>query len=512
MLLTLFWLYGDPLSLRLTLQTLGIAAATAALTIPPAILVALLLFRTNVVGQEALRTLLALGLFVPVYVHIAGWRDLLGPQGWLPLANPWQPGNNLIDGWTGAVWLHAVAAFPWVVFLVGIAVGRDSADLEEDARLDVSPLTVLCRVTFRRNLDAVLVSLISVVISVFGEMSIASVCNVRTYAEVVFTGIPLGQTAGEATLTAVPGLLLVGALVLLASWLAQRLAPGKQDLEPRAARLLPLQNLRLPLTAMLWGVFAMLFGPALLGLIYKVGITVDQIDGQFVRGWSLAKGFWLTLGSLAVYRTELTWTLCLSSAVALVTTVLAFFLSSWASQSRGGRWGVSLLCAALFAIPGPVVGLVTGWGLNRPLLYGLAPLIDRTIFAPTLAVLTITLPIVTFYFWHAFSPQRQIREAAALDGSSWWQSQWRIVIPTNQRTIAAGALIAFVLAANDISASVLVLPAGIDTIARRIFGLLHFGGEDDVAGILLMNLLTIFVVAVAIRRLTGRSNRNGYRI
>lgn len=510
-LLGLFWLFGDPLSTRLTFQTLGLAAATAAVTLPPAILTALLLFRTKLWGNAGLRTLLVVWLFLPVYVHIAGWRDLFGPQGWLAISNPLLPGENLVDGWTGAVWLHSISVFPWVTFLVGIALKRGPTILEEVAWLEVSSFTVLRRVTVARNLDAVAVALVWIVLSVFGEMSIASVCNVRTYAEVVFTGIPLGLTADGAGLTMGPGMLLMAGLVLMASWLARHVSPGEADAEQRPPLPFPLGRFQKSCSTAIWLLFLLLLGPAVVGLVYKVGVTVTQMEGEFVRGWSLAKGLWLTLGSIATYRTELTWTFWISLAVSILTVVFALLLSDVTRQGRGGRWTVSLWCAFLFAIPGPVIGLVTAWVLNQPFLYGLAPTLDRTILAPTLAILTITLPIVTFYFWHCFVLERPVREAAALDGSSWWRTQCYLVIPANLRTIGAGALIAFVLAANDIGASVLVLPAGIDTIARRIFGLLHFGGEDDVAGILLMNLLVVAVIAIVIRRLTGARGRNGYR-
>ena len=404
-----------------------------------------------------------------------------------------------------------VTLTPWITFLMGVALKRGPANLEEAAWLEISTFTVLRRVTFARNLDAVTVALIWVVIAVFGEMSIASVCNVRTYAEVVFTGIPLGLTADEASLTMGPGVLLMAALVLLTSWLAHHIRPGEVDAELRPAFQFPLGRFRKFWSTGLWLLFIFLLSPAVVGLVYKVGVTVTQTNGDFVRGWSLVKGFWITVGSIAAYRTELTWTFWLSLSVSALTVVFAFLLSDVARRGRGGHWLVCLGCAFLFAIPGPVVGLATAWILNRPLLYALAPVIDRTILAPTLAILTLTLPIVTFYFWHCFVSQQQIREAAALDGSTWWRTHLHITIPTNLRMIGAGALIAFVLAANDIGASVLVLPAGIDTMARRIFGLLHFGGEDDVAGILLMNLLVVAVIAIVIRRLTGAPGGNGYR-
>ncbi|RCS42179.1 iron ABC transporter permease [Bremerella cremea] len=509
-LCVLLLLWGDPLSISLTANSLKFALATVACTLPLAIVTALLIFRTNIVGRAVLQTLLVVWLFIPVYIHIAGWRNLFGPQGWLEIANPLNPSANLIDGWTGVLWLHCVAAFPWAVLLTGIAFGRGPASLEDDAQLEISPLAVLTRVTLRRSWDAVLVAIAWLVIAVFGEMSIASVCNVRTYAEVVFTGIPLGQTASETGLTIAPGVLVIVGLVLLAAWSAETLRPREPDAETRRPAPIPLGKPRWFWSLLVWLLFLAALGPPLIGLVYKVGITINQVNGDFIRGWSLLKAIGLTASSVVVYRPELMWTLAIGGTVALVTTLLGLLLSDLAMRNRAGAWFVTLLCAALFALPGPIVGLSIAWGTNRPWLAGLAPLIDRSIFAPVLAILTITLPIVTFYYWHAFASQRQLREMAAIDGSNWWRTWTRVILPGNVSTIVAGALMGFVLACNDVAASVLVLPAGIDTISRRIFGLLHFGGEDNVAGILLMNLLVVAILASVICTLAGGTRRSDF--
>nr|WP_146115764.1 MULTISPECIES: ABC transporter permease subunit [Pirellulaceae] len=505
-----FWLWGDPLSIRLAFATSLYALAVIAMTLPPAIATSLLLFRTNLIGRRVLLALLVIWLFIPIYVHIAGWRDLFGPQGWLEVASPFDPSANLIDGWTGLLWLHGLAAFPWAVLITGMAFTRSSAGLEDDARLEITPLAVLARVTLRQNWDAVLVAAAWIVVTVFGEMSIASVCNVRTYAEVVFTGIPLGQSTTESTLTIAPGGALMIGLILLTAWLAHGLRPAPTDAEVKRAKLLPLAGRRVLASLVVWSLFLIPLAPPIAGLVYKVGITIDQVDGQFIRGWSLAKAFTLTLSSASIYQKELLWTLALSMTVAVITTIVSLLLSDLATRSRWSGSFVTLLCAALFALPGPIVGLGIAWGSNRPWLAPLAPLIDRSIFNPTLAILTVTVPLVTFFYWHAMHTSRQIYEMARIDGSSWWRTWTRIVLPANIPVIVAGALIALVLAANDVSASVMVLPAGIDTISRRIFGLLHFGGEDNVAGILLMNLAVVAALSVVIGRLASWRDRNDF--
>lgn len=53
------------------------------------------------------------------------------------------------------------------------------------------------------------------------------------------------------------------------------------------------------------------------------------------------------------------------------------------------------------------------------------------------------------------------------------------------RPAAATWLAAFAIASGDLAASILVVPPGITTIPVRVFGLLHSGVDDQVAGICL---------------------------
>ena len=264
---------------------------------------------------------------------------------------------------------------------------------------------------------------------------------------------------------------------MLAAWLAETVRPKSSDTDVKQPRPLPLKGNRWWCSALVWGIFLFALLPPMIGLVYKVGITVAQVDGQFVRSWSAMKGLRLTLGSVAVYHTELTWSLLLGLSAAIVTTIVALLLSDIASRSSFSGRLIAFLCGVLFALPGPMVGIALAWGTNKLWLSWLAPLLDRTIFVPTLAILTITLHLVTFFYWHAMHGLRQIRELAALDGSSWWRTWTRIIVPGNVATILAGTLIAFVLAINDVAASVLVLPAGIDTISRRSLACFILGAK-----------------------------------
>ncbi len=55
-----------------------------------------------------------------------------------------------------------------------------------------------------------------------------------------------------------------------------------------------------------------------------------------------------------------------------------------------------------------------------------------------------------------------------------------------------------VLGLGELSASILVVPPGVTTVAIRIFGLLHYGVEDQLAALCLATLLLISLLTAVI--------------
>src|SRR5207237_877239 len=64
----------------------------------------------------ALRRVIVVSLFVPLPLLTSAWQAALGGGGWL---GPTDPGRPWAIGMRAAVWVHAAAGLPWVVWLVG---------------------------------------------------------------------------------------------------------------------------------------------------------------------------------------------------------------------------------------------------------------------------------------------------------------------------------------------------------------------------------------------------------
>ena len=127
------------------------------MTVPLGTAAAVLLYRTDLPFRRTFRFLTLLALFVPLPLFTSGWQAVLGSGGWLPLAwwNPPRPGADSAtapggvwapwgQGIGSAVWIHAAAALPWVILVVGLGLSGVERDLEEDALTAAGPAGACC--------------------------------------------------------------------------------------------------------------------------------------------------------------------------------------------------------------------------------------------------------------------------------------------------------------------------------------------------------------------------------
>ena len=81
---------------------------------------------------------------------------------------------------------------------------------------------------------------------------------------------------------------------------------------------------------------------------------------------------------------------------------------------------------------------------------------------------------------------------------------FRIALPSRLAALALAWLVAMAVALGDLAASVLVVPPGVTTLSIRLFGLLHYGVEDQVAGICLVQVVVFTAVAIVVGRIIRR--------
>lgn len=506
----LFWLDAEPRTRALLLTTLKLCFTVMAVSVPVGATLAVLLSRTDVFGKRIFQTILTTMLFVPLYLQAAGWDAGFGRQGWLSLANeglaqPW------LSGFRAAMWIHCLAAIPWAALLIGIALRHIDPELEESASLDHSKVSILLRVTLPFAAPAIAVAALWVSILTAGEATVTDLYQVRTYAEEVYTMTQLldeslDQESGGASLPqgiGVLSLLLVAGLLMAVTILRQPIgAPVRPPL------LFPLGGWRLPATILVAIVVLMIAGVPLANLFYNAGMQVEANGGDLERHWSAAKASSMVFLAPQRFFSELRWSAAIGATSATLCLALAVPLAWF---GRRGRWRVLPALAAVAvgaAVPGPVLGLWIIRMLNWPDLAWLAWLYDHTILAPVLATTIRALPAAILVVWYGIqSLPSDLLDAAAVDGLTPIGRMLRVVIPIRSRALSAAWLCSLIVAAGELSASILVTPPGLFTIPVRVFGLLHAGVDDQVAGLCLANIGVMLLIQLGFARTFPRSDQ-----
>jgi len=519
--------------------------------VPLGTLLAWLLWRTDLPGRKFLLGLLGVMIFVPLYLQAGAWQAGFGDQGWFTLA---VNTSTWLAGWRGAIWIHSMAALPWVVGIVGIGFRLVEPELEEQALLDGSATQVFFRVSLRGAMPAVGVAALWVAVITAGEMSVTDLFSIRTYAEEVYT--QAAATASELDVTP-PSVVLgivITALLVIGGWaLCFGLSPSRRPLSLPRHWIFQLGQWRFLYLVAIGLLFLLLVGVPLGSLVYKAGVIVAQTNAGRIRSFSTAKCLQMICSAPENFRRELGWSMLIGvlSATAAVLTAIPL---AWLARKKdppgatdqptmpttatmlrmvpprcpmvpvGARRGfmrnlhfaicnlqfaIFILCiAVLLSLPGPILGIVIIRLLNRPQLPGLVWLYDQSILAPWLAVYLRSLPIAALIMWHALQTvPKELLESAMVDGAGPLVRLWKIALPMRWQAAAVAWLAALAVSLGDLAASILVAPPGVTTLSIRIFGLLHYGVEDQVAGICLAMTFIFAALAAAIFYLARRTGR-----
>jgi ABC-type Fe3+ transport system permease subunit len=132
-------------------------------------------------------------------------------------------------------------------------------------------------------------------------------------------------------------------------------------------------------------------------------------------------------------------------------------------------------------------------------------LYDYTLTAPILAITLRLLPMAILLCWLILeSLSRDLLDSAAVFGAGVFRQVWHVVLPIRQSGLWTAWFVLAALAAGDLACSILVVPPKVTTVPIRIFGLMHAGVDDQVAGLSLAMLVVVAIAATGIHWLGAR--------
>ena len=449
---------------------------------------AVVLFRTNIAGARLAIVSMSVLILIPLYLQAAAWIAAFGTRGWLAPS----VGTGWLNGVLGTIWIHSAASIPWVVLLVGSGLLTSEAELEEEALLDASAAKVLRRVTLRRAATAGVIAALWVAAVTSGDMTVTNLFQVRTFAEEVYTQFEADPD--QIFLASLPGVLATAMLVLSGLAIMLSIAPANFEPTTRKLRRLPLGKWRMPVTLATFAAIAVIALLPIASLAYKAGMYVSRTTAGWQQGWSVTKLLQMVASSPLRFSSEFEWSLLVASLAATLAVIISAPLAWYARKSWALAMLLLLLITVCFATPGPVVGIALIRLVNRPEFPLLAYLYDETVLPTVVAQAVRALPVVALVCWHAFRTlPHELLDAAESEGATAGAIFTRLALPMRRSALGAAWLIAFALALGELPASLLVVPPGIDLLSVRIFNLIHYGVDDQVAGICLV-LAACFVV------------------
>ncbi|MEX2317301.1 MAG: ABC transporter permease subunit [Pirellulales bacterium] len=507
--ITAFWQF-EPRVGRLWLSTAYLAAGACLIALPLGTLAALAIVKTNAPGRGLATMLLAALLGVPLFLIAKAWDAGFGIQGWQTLlTNPHIVHLPWLAGWRAAIWVHGLAAVPWVALIVAAGLRAVEAETEEEASLSGSPARVLWHITLPRAAPAITVAALWMAIVTSVEISVTDFFQVRTFAEEVYTQAQLGTfdfSAGSQQPTAPSatglwiGLLLSILLAFAALFAARRWLVDFASVPLRPKWTWRMGSGRWLAGGMLWFIMLLVVGVPFGNLVYKVGGQATQTEAGLVHGWSIGQALYRVQAAPREFAGDL-WLSAKIGAAAASAALLVGVPLAWSLRLSRRPAFLRLIGLALcLTIPGPLLGIGMIRFLNRPPespLAFLAVLYDSN-FAPWLVQTIRAVPLVTLIAWAALAsiPQATL-DAAAMDGAGRWGCLLRIALPQRWSALFAAWLVGLAIAVGELAATVLVVPPGRSTaITVRLFQLLHYGVDDRVAAISL-------VLAAAISALTA---------
>ena len=449
-----------------------------------------------------------MALALPPFVATNCWLHFLGFagvwRGWLPLS---------IVSLGGTVWILSLLTWPITLLMVLSAWQRlEPSQLESDVA--VSGWWLIRGLLWPLGRSALAQAAVLTFVLALNNFAVPAILQVKVFpAEMWVLFNTTFDTIGALKMS---WPLMVPPLLLLV-WFARREFPWPRTEGPVSARLF-----RQQLGA---GWFWVCGGCTLMLCLLAVGLPVFQLIS--------VKRTWTELpGALAAGQSALWNSFSLAAAAATAVILFGLFVAtrrtrrfpsqeagapaccrlrlfephkpaacrrstgiriSASGSSPGLGFRVSDFCRWFAWLPFLLPGVLLGIGLivllNRPwlaLLYQSAAIV---ILAFVIRYLAVGWNAVV----HAFQAvDRDLTDAARLDGASRWQMlryvQWPQVAPQ----AAAAWYVVFLLCLWDVESMILVVPPGGETLALRVFNLLHYGHNAQVNAL----CLTLLVLAV----------------
>ncbi|MDA1155650.1 MAG: iron ABC transporter permease [Proteobacteria bacterium] len=495
-------------------NSLDSAAVSATLSLVVGVGLALLIGLTNLRGKAMFTFFILIPMMIPPHVTAIAWTQALGPSSPLlsavglspPIGTP-----HPLYGRGGVIALLAVQHMPLVFLVVLAALRALPREMAEAARVSgAGTIRLLTRIILPLLVPSLLAAYALAFVSALGNFGIPALLGIPGR----YTTLPVliwqrlssfgpSMLADVAVMSALMALIAI-ALVLVQTWLAGRSRVALIGLPQPPLRLYLGRTRPLAEASMILLVLVILGLPmaALIGtsLVPTYGVVLSM------QTITLANFEQVLLRQAVTGRAFLNSTIAAGVAALILAglgVLLAKATSGPSSPGRSlGRF-VSMLAETAYAIPGIVISIAFILTFLRPL-----PLVGVSIYN-TLSL--IVLAYLCAFFAVALKPvsaaclqlDPALDEAARVAGAGWSMRMRRIFLPLVAPAAAAGGMLVFLTAYNEITVSALLWSSGTETIGTVIYSYEN-GGYTVLAAAMSTVTVVATVTLMALLDLLGR--------
>ena len=474
------------------LNTVLLGAAVNLMAIPLGIAVAMSCMGKSWFSNLTITICLSL-IFVPLFVYVSAWDAAFGKLGWITGIST--GANQTVGPWLMAIWIHGLAAIPQVSIVLWLGMTMSGRVHEERASLDANQNSIFWHITLPKIMPLIGLAIVWNFVVCAREIAVTDIYRIGTLAEQIYLGYSLSDfDAMSGAMTTVIIIATVAAIVFFTLLPTTANDSLTMDLMKNSKSRTPPFFASFITTLVL---LVLVAAPAI-NLIARASRSVDFVKGDPIVSYSLANMFSVVARVPSTFVEEFCWSTTIAATSTIILTLVSVLLVWRSTQSR--RWKIMLLgsMAVCCSLPGPLIGSGLLEARSWIDLQSFQWLFDRTVFAPVVANTLFCFPISVVLVWFIFQNiARDADESMATEGASPITRLFQLVVLANGKMLLGSMIIVFAVCFGELSATQLAVPPGIDTIPRRMLGLLHSGVNDHTAGLTIVSVCTVWLLILA---------------
>ncbi|OUC91990.1 ABC transporter permease [Streptosporangium minutum] len=514
----LFW---EPL-----LNTLVIAVGTTLFALVVGGGMAWLVTRTNVPGRKWLAGALVVPYMLPSWTFSLAWLSLFkneraaGQVGFLQAQGIRTP-DWLAYGAVPIIVTLGLHYYPFVLLLVGNALRRIDAQLEDSARILGAPQrTVIRRIVVPLMLPALSSAVLLVVGRVLGTFGTPYVLGLPADYRVLSTGLFQSirdRSTGVASVLATV-IVVIGVLIVLTDTRLMRehrrfvTVGGKGAMD----RLSDLRRWRWPL----FGLGLLVFVVSVLVPVFTLllsTVTRTPLDlSTFTLDYWLAEKLPGAVGfPHGVLRGSELWTAAWNSLrivglASLICAVAGLLIGYVVVRGTAPRVAAFLRQVSFLPYLIPGIAFAAASLSLFAVARGPLPALYGTTFLLILVMAVTHLPYSSRSGIAAMMQLgREPEEAAQIAGASWWQRMRRIIFPIQKGALVTGIVLPFISGLKELSIVIMLTTTGTQLLTTLSIGLVDYGYTQLANAVVLVIALVSFTMTYLTQRLTKSSLASG---